>query len=160
MKGISIAHQNTRKMNFRKYAEKADIIVNEVAEELGCTGDKKLATRILKAVLHTLRERLTIQESFQLMSQLPMLIKALYVENWKYREKPRRIKSVGAFLKAVIHEDAPMGHHDIQSVKDGENAIRAVFKVLRNHVSEGEINGILQILPKDLHELWGEPHLV
>ena len=144
-------------MKFSQYADKAEIIVKEVAEELGFPEDRKLATRILRAVLHALRERLTMQESFQLMAQLPMLLKAFYVEGWKYSEKPHRIKSVGEFVKLVVHEDYPMGHHDIKTAKDGENAVMAVLKVIRNHVSEGEVRDIMAIMPVDLRSLWGEP---
>ncbi|MBK6264382.1 DUF2267 domain-containing protein [Marivirga sp. S37H4] len=142
-------------MKFDKYVETANKIIKEIAEELGFPEDRELAGRVLKAVLHTLRSRLTIQESFQLMAQLPMLLKAIYVDGWKYQEKPLRIKHIGEFVREVIHEDKPLGHHDISTSKDGENAIRAVFKVIRKHVSEGEINHILVNLPPDLRPLWG-----
>jgi uncharacterized protein (DUF2267 family) len=148
---------NNNKMEFSQYAEKATIIVKEVAEELGFPEDKKLATRILRAVLHALRERLTMQESFQLLAQLPMLIKAVYVEGWHYSEKPHKIKSIGEFVKVVMHEDYPVGHHDIQTSKDGENAAMAVLKVIRNHVTEGEVRDMMAVMPEDLRSLWGEP---
>jgi uncharacterized protein (DUF2267 family) len=147
-------------MNFNQYIEKGQLIVSEVAEELGFPEDKDLAGRILRAVLHTLRERLTIQESFQMMAQFPMMLKAIYVDGWKYREKPVKIKNIGEFVRAVIHKDFPNGHHDINTAKDGENAIMAVLKVIRNHVSEGEIRDILQTLPADLRPLWGKPVLL
>ncbi|ELR73882.1 hypothetical protein C900_00046 [Fulvivirga imtechensis AK7] len=143
-------------MDFNKYAAKGNQILDEVAVELGFVDDRERAGRILRAVLHTLRERLTIQESFQLIAQLPFVIKALYVEGWKYQEKPFRIKHIGEFVKNVIHEDFPVGHHDISTAKDGENAIMAVLKVIKRHVSEGEIRDILATIPADLHPLWGE----
>ena len=65
-------------MNFHKYADKGNLILNEVASELGKNEDKKLAGRMLRSVLHVLRSRLTIEESFQLIAQLPMAIKAVY----------------------------------------------------------------------------------
>lgn len=144
-------------MNYKLYIEKAQLMIEEVAEELGFPEDHHLAERMLRAVLHALRSRLTIQESFQMMAQLPMLMKALYVDGWKYREKPKRIKHIGDFIREVVHEDFPLAHHDITTSKDGENVVRAVFKVLRNHISEGEINHILAVLPPELKELWGEP---
>lgn len=146
-------------MNFDQYAAKGNQIVNEVANELGFPENKKLATRLLRATLHTLRDRLTIQESFQLMAQLPMILKAVYVEGWKYQEKPNRIKHIGQFIREVIHEDQPVGHHDITTAKDGENAVRAIFKVLRNHISEGEIQDIINSIPTDLRDLWGDSKL-
>jgi uncharacterized protein (DUF2267 family) len=144
-------------MKYKLYIEKAQIIIKEVAEELGFPDDHQRAERMLRAVLHTLRSRLTIQESFQMMAQLPMLLKALYVDGWKYQQKPSRIKRIGDFIREVVHEDFPSGHHDITTSKDGENAIRAVLKVIRRHVSEGEVQDILAIMPDDLKPLWGKP---
>ncbi|MDX1629749.1 MAG: DUF2267 domain-containing protein [Fulvivirga sp.] len=147
-------------MKFDQYAAKGNQIVNEIAIELGFPENKELAGRLLRATLHTLRDRLTIPMSFQLMAQLPMVLKALYVEGWKYQEKPHRIKHIGEFIREVIHEDQPAGHHDIATAKDGENAVRAVLKVLRSHISEGEVVHILKSIPPDLRKLWGNDDLV
>ena len=144
-------------MKYNLYIEKAQLIIKEVANELGFPEDLHLAERMLRAVLHALRSRLTIQESFQLIAQLPMLLKALYVDGWKYRDKPKRMKHIGDFVREVVHEDFPLAHHDITTSKDGENVIRAVLKVIRRHVSEGEIQDILAIIPDDLKPLWGKP---
>jgi len=143
-------------MDFNSYAAKGNQIVNEVAAELGLSEDKDRAFRLLRATLHALRVRLTIPVSFQLMAQLPMAIKALYVEGWKYQDKPKRIKEVGEFVREVIHEDSPAGHHDISTAKDGENAVRAIFKVLKNHISEGEVKDIILTMPPELRSLWGK----
>lgn len=142
-------------MDFQQYVQKAEAIQNEVARELGFPEDKKLAGRVLRAVLHTLRQRLTIQESFQMLAQFPMMLKAIYVDGWKYSEKPTKIKNVGEFVKEVIRQDGPTGHFDITTAKDGENVIRAVLKVIRNYVSDGEVQDILDTMPKDLRPLWG-----
>lgn len=141
-------------MNFQAYVQKGEEIVNEVAQELGLPDDKNLAGRILRAVLHTVRARLQISESLQLLAQLPMMIKAVYVDGWKYQEKPLRMKTIGDFVREVIHEEGAVGHHDIQTVKDGENAVRSVINVLKRHISEGEIHHIRQNMPPDLKPLW------
>ncbi len=143
-------------MKFSKYVEKADVMVDELANELGYPGDHKLAGRLLRSVLHVLRDRLTIEESFQLISQLPLMIKGLYVEGWKYGSTTKKIKTTGEFIRAVIKEDFPAGHHDIFSVKDGENVIRAVFNILKKHVSQGEVEDVIAVMPKNLKPLWGE----
>ncbi len=142
-------------MNFNKYAEKGNLILDEVAEQLGMDQNRELAFRILRAVLHALRERLPIQESFHLIAELPFIVKALYVEGWKYHEKPnRRIKDTGSLVREMIHENYPAGHHDFVSLKDGENALRAVIIVLQRHISPGECADIENALPADLKGLW------
>jgi len=40
-----------------------------------------------------------------------------------------------------------------QSV-DAENAARAVFRTLENHVSPGEIRDVIHVLPQEIRTLW------
>ena len=142
-------------MDFNKYAEKGNLMLDELASELGIPGDRDLAFRIMRSALHTLRDRLPIQESLHLVSELPFVIKALYVDGWKYQGKPdRQINSVRDFVRRMIQEDYPAGHHDIFTAKDGENAARAVMKVVQQHLSSGESADILNALPDGLKELW------
>jgi len=112
---------------------------------------------MLRAVLHTLRERLPIQESFHFMAQLPFMLKGLYADGWKFQAKPnRQIRDMRSFVRRVIVEDYPAGHHDILSVKDGENAVRAVLSVLKRHISHGESSDIASTLPDELKPLWNQ----
>jgi uncharacterized protein (DUF2267 family) len=37
---------------------------------------------------------------------------------------------------------------------DGEEVARAVFRVLANHISAGELEDIRHVLPKTLNTLW------
>ncbi|MCX2743816.1 DUF2267 domain-containing protein [Mangrovivirga sp. M17] len=142
-------------MNFNKYAAKGNQILHEIARELGLPENTDLSNRMLRSTLHALRDRLTVEESFHLIAQLPFVLKAMYVDGWKYSSKPQRIKTVKEFVKKVIYEDYPAGHHDIQTAKDGENAVKAVLKVLRNHISPGEFKDILLTMPEDLYPLFG-----
>jgi len=144
-------------MKFEDYAAKGNQIVNEIAVELGFPEDKKLATRLLRSTLHTLRDRLSMPEAFQFMAQLPMILKAVFVEGWKYREKPNRIRHISDFVREVIQQDQPVGRHDISTAKDGENAVRAVLKVIGNHISAGEVEDIMKSTPNELRALWGRP---
>jgi uncharacterized protein (DUF2267 family) len=142
-------------MDFNKHTEKGNLILDEVAEQLGIDNNRDLAFRVLRSVLHALRERLPIQESFHLLAELPFIIKALYVEGWKYHDKPNRtIRDTGSLIREMIHEDYPAGHHDFMTLKDGENALRAVITVLKRHISAGESADIENALPANLKGLW------
>jgi uncharacterized protein (DUF2267 family) len=55
--------------------------LKEIMEVLG-TEDRHRAYMALRAVLHALRDRLTVEEVAQLGAQLPMLIRGLYYEGW------------------------------------------------------------------------------
>ena len=141
-------------MDFEKYAQKGNMLLDELGMTLGFPEDRKLSGRLLRAVLHALRSKMTIDESFQLLAQLPMALKGVYIEGWKIHQAPKKIRSISDFVRGVVHEDFPVGHHDIQTAKDGENVIRAVFKVLKNHLSEGEVDNIINVMPKKVRPLW------
>jgi len=73
---------------FDKYLHEINAFIDELAENFGHMEDKNQTIRLLKATLHTLRDKITIGESLDLISQFPMMLKALYVEQWKYSDKP------------------------------------------------------------------------
>jgi uncharacterized protein (DUF2267 family) len=135
--------------HFEHHAAVANQVVNEMARELGCPDDKARAWRTLQAVLHALRNQLTTEESIQLIAQLPMMLKAAYVTNWRLSRKKRRIHRVEDFLSDVLAEDGQTAFHDF---RNGEisRMVGATFRVLGRHISPGEAEDILAVLPKEL----------
>lgn len=140
-------------LKFNMYAQKASLYVKEVAEELGYPEDKEMALRVLRAVFRTLRNKIPPQESLELIAQLPMLIKALYVDGWTMREEPRKIRHLEHFLDEVRKQGGATGEYDFGDDFDAEISVKAVFRVLRNHVSEGEMEDITKTLPAELRPL-------
>ncbi len=120
--------------------EKAHIWLKEVAAELG-DEDRRSAYRALRAVLHTLRDRLTVDAAAKLAAQLPTLIRGIYYEDWDPSRTPLAIHDVETFLDHVVMEGR-MGGETEASV-----AVTAVARVLRAHVSPGEIDDVLSVLP-------------
>jgi len=120
--------------------EKTHIWLNEIAEELG-DEDRQYAYRALRAVLHTLRDRLTVDVAAKLAAQLPTLIRGIYYEDWDPSRTPVAIHDVGTFLDHVAEE----GH--MAGETEASLAVGAVVRVLRKHVSAGEIDGVLAVLP-------------
>ncbi len=141
-------------MNFEKYAEKGNRFIKELARELGCPDDKKKAGRVLKAVLKALRNRLSHEESMHLLAQLPMCIKAVYVDGWKLSRTPQKIKDVSEFVDEVMRYDAARAQQDFETKDEAIKAIKAVFHVIKGHISDGEAQDIEAELPKRLKELW------
>jgi uncharacterized protein (DUF2267 family) len=110
--------------------------------------DRHRAYLAMRSVLHALRDRLTVDEAAQLGAQLPMLMRGFYYEGWDPSHKPETIRNQRDFLVRIADafiEDAP---------SDAGEIARGVFRVLESRVSQGEIDDILHILPRELRELW------
>jgi uncharacterized protein (DUF2267 family) len=121
-------------------AEKAHIWFNDVAEQLG-DRDEVYAYRVLRVVLHALRDRLTVDVAAKLAAQLPTLIRGIYYEEWDPSRTPLPIHDVDAFLAHVARAG------DMAGETEASLAVSAVARVLRMHISAGEIDGVLAVLP-------------
>ena len=131
---------------FDETLHKTNMWLKEIAQELSM--DRHGAYQVLCAVLHNLRDRLTINEAADLGDQLPMLIRGIYYEAWHPAGKPDKIRSRDEFLTGITTRIS------IKQSIDAENAARAVFRTLENHVSPGEIRDVIQILPVEIRALW------
>lgn len=128
-------------------AEAAHIWYRDVARELG-TDDLHEAARALRAVLHALRDRLSVPETAQLAAQLPTLIRGVYYEGWRPAAAGHPVHDVDTFLARVADEGRMAGE------TEASHAVAAVSRVLHRKVSAGEIEDVLAILPAALRPLF------
>lgn len=128
-------------------AEQAQQWVNELARDLDW--NEQSALRLLKAVLHTLRDWLSPEEMADLSAQLPTLIRGIYFEGWS-PAKPAWERTKRDF---VIRVRDSFGYE--QEI-DTDKAIAAVFKLLDRHISHGEIVQVRNSMKKSLRQLWPE----
>ena len=74
---------------FDKTVQTTNAWLKEIMEATGL--DRRRAYRVLAAVLHALRDRLTVDEVAQLGAQLPILVRGLYYDQWHHPSgKPER----------------------------------------------------------------------
>ncbi len=126
--------------------EKAHIWVNDVAEELG-TDDRQYAYRVLRAFLHALRDHLPVTEAAQLSAQLPTFVRGVFYEGWD-PGSPRQLgRDVDAFLRRIA------GEAGLRGETEASFAAIAAHRVLDRHVSAGEAESVLHLLPEHLREL-------
>jgi uncharacterized protein (DUF2267 family) len=126
--------------------EKTHVWLKDLGRQLG-DEDRVYAFRVLRAVLHTLRDRLTVELAATLGAQLPTLIRGVYYEDWRPSRTPLAIHDVDAFLQRVADE----GH--MAGETEASVAVGAVMAVLRAHVTTGEIDDVLAVLPADIRAL-------
>ncbi len=125
----------------------ANIWINDVDMEMGWT-HKQRSYRLLRAMLHALRDHLSVDEAAQLGAQLPTLIRGVYYEGWNPSKTPI-IERARAGLEARVQADF---HGD--PLEDVAEAIAAVFSVLRAHVSAGEIAHVEQSFTREVRALF------
>jgi uncharacterized protein (DUF2267 family) len=120
--------------------------LNDLQERLAWR-DRQRIYRALRAVLHALRDRLSVDDASHLAAQLPMLVRGFYYEGYHPAGKPLADRKKAEFLAHVKAEFADEGF-------ETETVVRAVFNVLAKHITPGEIEKVKQLLPEDIRSLW------
>lgn len=128
--------------------EKTYIWINDLADELG-TADDHEAYRVLRAVLHALRDHLGVADAAHLAAQLPIFIRGVFYEGWDPSRTPERDRDLNTFLMRIASEAKLAGE------TKAAFAARAAAGVLQRHITEGESAKVLHALPKRLRELLG-----
>ena len=131
---------------FDKTLQSTNIWLDEIMAELG--PDRQVAWHVLGAVLRTLRDRLPVGLAAHLGSQLPLLIRGLYYDQWSPKEKPLQLRSRDEFLQHVGEEMANTRPVNVLE------AVRVVFRTIDNHITEGQVRKVRDALPSDVRSLW------
>ncbi len=121
--------------------------VNELDDRIGWD-DKARAYRLLRSVLHAVRDHLSPDEAAQLGAQLPTLVRGVFYEGWDPSKTPVKERTREGFVARVqeAFKPDPMG--------DADHAIRAVFWLLDRHVSEGEMAHVRQTFHSRIRALF------
>lgn len=121
------------------------------AIEEACQWDEnnqRRAFTALKAVLHELRNLLSIEQTAQLSTQLPLVIRGIFFENWNPNSITFQKMNKQDFLESVAKALYPYRDMDIEATTKG------VLHVLGEKMPEGEFEKILQNIPGEIKELY------
>jgi uncharacterized protein (DUF2267 family) len=142
-------------LDFEKFAMKGNEFLHKLEDNLG--GDERgHAARILKSTFRVLRNHLTFEESLQLLAQLPIAIKGIYVDGWKKGEH-KKIKTVDDFLIEILQEEGDNAWRDFNDKDEIIDCVRAVVDTMRMYVSGGEMDQALATLPKKIQAIFEDP---
>ena len=110
--------------------------------------NKQRSYRLLRQVLHVLRDHLSVDEAAQFGAQLPTLIRGIYYEGWDPSKTPVTERSPEGFVARVqaAFETDPMD--------DAEKAIAAVIDVLDAHISKGQMDEVKATFTKKIRVLF------
>jgi uncharacterized protein (DUF2267 family) len=124
--------------------------LRDVRVSLG-QANQSQAFRILRAVLHALRDHLGVRQVASLGAQLPLLFRGIWYEGWNPSDKPVKRRRKADFVADVISQ------LNGEPLDDAEGAIRAVLGALSKHLTAGEVASIEGALSHELRELWPTP---
>ncbi|HVW84069.1 MAG TPA: DUF2267 domain-containing protein [Bryobacteraceae bacterium] len=120
--------------------------LRDILQSLGWDQEQR-AYVALRAVLHTLRDRLPVVEAAHLGAQLPMLVRGIYYEGWTPTGRPIKWHR-GEFLNWI-------GDHFRNDPQiDPLQVARAVFEVMAAHIDPREMRKIAVVLPAEFADLW------
>ncbi len=137
--------------SFAKHVDKANLWLADLQKDLDWD-DRHRTYIALRATLHALRDRLTLDEVAQLAAQLPMIVRGFYYENWQPRNHRRAERHFTPFVERIEAEIGPA--LVTNSGTDAQTVARAVFRLLSDRISAGEVEDLLAVLPRDVRLLW------
>ncbi|MFD1328498.1 DUF2267 domain-containing protein [Mycoplana ramosa] len=112
--------------------------------------DRHQAYNALRAVLHALRDRLTLEQAAHLGAQFPILVRGIYYEGWHLGSRSAPERQVDEFAARVAQDLPP------QFPRDPVSVTKAVFDLLWRELDPGETAKIIDELPVPLRTLWPE----
>ena len=135
---------------FDKYASKGNEFLSKLAKNMGDNQDLDSAFRILRSTFHVMRKYITVEESMQVLAQLPMALKSIYVDGWKLHKHHERIKTLDEFATEILKEDGNAAWRDFSNMDEVMQDLRAVIITLCEYVSPTEMEEAFGTLPKEI----------
>lgn len=143
-----MAHTTTLDL-FESSLQATDKWLIDLMHELGWA-DRHKAYAGLRATLHALRDQVMVDECAQFSAQLPLLLRGVFWEGWNPRHRSWQTPTPDDFVTTIhsAFQHAP----DV----DPERVARAVFKVMAEHISAGEMKDVRGVVPKHIRRLLPE----
>ena len=136
---------------FDKTLQTTHIWLDELMVEIG--SDRQAAWHVLGTVLRAVRDRIPLELAVHLGSQLPLLVRGLYYDQWhtpgRMDEKPRSLDEFLGPISEQLNQIRPM---------DARAATGVVFTVLARHVDPGQAEKVRHALPGEVQTLWPAAH--
>lgn len=145
---------NNSTVDVENYAHKVNEYVNKLALDLGHPKEQQRVLIIWRAVMHSIRGRITISESFDLMAPLPLILRGIYTTGWKYTETPPYdYKTIEEMKEQVKALQSQYGEQEFSWSKSTDEIISIVLDSLERYFTEGQFDHIRSQLPEEIESL-------
>src|SRR5262245_31650581 len=117
---------------FNTTVQKTSKILKEIEQANGWSKQQRnMSYAALRAVLHALRDRLTVQEAAHFAAQLPMLVRGVYYHSWD--PSVGRVKMHREECLQRVQQECPF-----EAVGGVERLVQTALHALQRYVAEGE----------------------
>ncbi|MEK9285642.1 MULTISPECIES: DUF2267 domain-containing protein [unclassified Bradyrhizobium] len=134
---------------FESTFQTTHVWLKEIEQDAGF--DAQLSWHVLGVILRAIRDRLPLGLAAHLGSQLPLLVRGIYYDQFRPSELPGHARTLDEFLKTMEPEMR------FTKTVDSKDALRAVFHVLSRHLTSGQAANVREALPEEVRALWDDP---
>jgi uncharacterized protein (DUF2267 family) len=102
------------------------------------------AYRVMSAVLHALRDKLSVAQGAELAAELPIVVKGMFYDDWDPTLVPSREHRSAAFIDRV---------RSAGGLRDDTHAVLAIERVgrlLRSEIGAAALDRVASSLPDDV----------
>jgi len=127
---------------FDTAVQKSNIWLRDI-QEAGHLRSRFQAYAALRSVLHALRDCLPAGEVAKLAAQMPLLVKGVFYDGWKFTPKPLRLSREGfqALVRRTLRDQAGL---------DPTLAVRSVLTAMYQHVTPPMVDAMQYVLPREV----------
>ena len=132
---------------FEPAVQKANRWLNRLLDRLQWS-ERERGLRAFRVVMHSLRDQLTLAEVADLSAQLPLVLRGHFFEGWRPERTRDRIRSLDEFVDEIARQMPDEPFIDVPDIA------RAVFGMIAEFVSAGEVADLRSVLPPAIRTLW------
>lgn len=115
--------------------------------ELHWKRDAEKGVRVLRTVLHSLRDFLRLDDAIAVLMLLPHPMKALFIENWNTADLPSVPPETSSFAEVIRQKAGKLAFCDFATPTDTEKSIRHIFKYINEQLTTEQMRELQRYLP-------------
>lgn len=123
----------------------------EELQREGAFETEQQAYSYMRAVLHAVRDRLTVEEATHFAAELPMLVRGFYYEGWRPALAPNADRKTEEDFLEAVQQSLRSNDTPISELRD---AVQAVLRLLTSHLEEGQIRHAREQMPAEMRTIW------
>jgi uncharacterized protein (DUF2267 family) len=139
-------------LNFEDFQKEGNTFLNRACQYLGIQ-DRNQAGRILRSVLHAIRDRIPPEEAVHLAAQLPLAWKGVYYDGFTIKGELPKIRDKEEWLEFIRAKNQMAAQNDFPNLELTEMAFQDIMDFLRDSLSEGQFNHVVQALHAEISDL-------